>query len=145
MECGGAVRRRDRPIDNEIVELERGWTVRVFDRPFLVAAFAAHSVRYFVAAGMFQKNGWCECWCTRALHAERNWWGRLRCPAVIIHQKWSGQSRAVGGASSWTAVELGGQLTFLSAHCFSRADNWESSRQSWRKSWISCSRDQDNT
>ena len=34
---------------------------RKFDRPFFVAAFDAHIVGYFVA-GIFQKNGWCECW-----------------------------------------------------------------------------------
>ena len=41
---------------------------------------------------------------------------RLPCPAVIIHQRWNTQSRAVGRASRWTAVELGGQLTTISAH-----------------------------
>ena len=40
----------------------------------------------------------------------------LRCPAVIMHQRWSGQSKAVGGASRWTAVELDGQMTIISAH-----------------------------
>ena len=42
--------------------------------------------------------------------------GGLRCPAVIVNQKWSGQSKIAGGAARWTAVELGGQLTFISAH-----------------------------
>ena len=42
--------------------------------------------------------------------------GGLHCPAVIIHQRWNGQARAVGGASRWTAVELCGQLTIISAH-----------------------------
>ena len=41
--------------------------------------------------------------------------GGLRCP-VIVNQKWSGQSKIAGGAARWTAVELGGQLTFISAH-----------------------------
>ena len=40
--------------------------------------------------------------------------GGLRCPAVIVNQKWSGQSKIAGGAARWTAVELGGQLTFIS-------------------------------
>ena len=40
----------------------------------------------------------------------------LRCPAVIMHQRWSGQSKAVGGASRWTAVEPDGQMTISSAH-----------------------------
>ena len=42
--------------------------------------------------------------------------GGLRCPAVIVNQKWSGQSKIAGSAARWTAVELGGQLTFISAH-----------------------------
>ena len=42
--------------------------------------------------------------------------GGLRCPAVIINQKWNRQSKIAGGAARWTAVELGGQLTFISAH-----------------------------
>ena len=106
MECSGAVRRRDGPIDNEIVELERGWTVRVFDRPFLVAAFAAHSVRYFVAAGVFQKIGWCECWCSRTLYAERT--GGRDCDVWQSSYTSDGtdnrellEERAVGLQSSW--------------------------------------------
>ena len=31
-------------------------------------------------------------------------------------QKWKGQSKIVGGAARWTAVELDGQLTLISAH-----------------------------
>ena len=42
--------------------------------------------------------------------------GGLRCPAVIVNQKWSGQSKVVGVAARWTAVELGEQLTLISAH-----------------------------
>ena len=42
--------------------------------------------------------------------------GGLRCPAVIVNRKWKGQSKIVGGAARWTAVELDGQLTFISAH-----------------------------
>ena len=32
--------------------------------------------------------------------------GGLRCPAVITHQRWSGQPKAVGGANRCSAVEL---------------------------------------
>ena len=42
--------------------------------------------------------------------------GGLRCPAVTVSQKWSGQSKIAGSAARWTAVELGGQVTFISAH-----------------------------
>ena len=42
--------------------------------------------------------------------------GGLRCPAVIFHQRRSGQSKAVGGASRGTAVELDGQMTVIAAH-----------------------------
>ena len=42
--------------------------------------------------------------------------GGLRCPAVIVNRKWKGQSKIVGGAARWIAVELDGQLTTISAH-----------------------------
>ena len=42
--------------------------------------------------------------------------GGLRCPAVIVNQKWKGQSKIVGGAARWIAVELDGQLTLISVH-----------------------------
>ena len=35
--------------------------------------------------------------------------GGLRCPAVIVNQKWSGQSKIAGGAARWTAVEHKGK------------------------------------
>ena len=38
--------------------------------------------------------------------------GGLRCPTVIVN----GKSKIVGGAARWTAVELDGQLTLISAH-----------------------------
>ena len=40
--------------------------------------------------------------------------GGLRCPAVIVNRKWKGQSMIVGCAARWTAVELDGQMTFIS-------------------------------
>ena len=42
--------------------------------------------------------------------------GGLRCPAVIVNRKWKGQSKIVGCAARWTAVELDGQLTLISVH-----------------------------
>ena len=42
--------------------------------------------------------------------------GRLRCPAVIVNRKWKGQSKIVGSAARWTAVELDGLLTLISVH-----------------------------
>ena len=42
--------------------------------------------------------------------------GGLRCPAVIVNRKWKGQSKIVGSAARWTAVELDGQMTLTSAH-----------------------------
>ena len=38
--------------------------------------------------------------------------GGLRCPAVIVNQKWSGQSKIAGGAARWTAVEAGWSVDF---------------------------------
>ena len=42
--------------------------------------------------------------------------GGLRCPTVIVNRKWKGQSKIVVGAARWTAVELDGQLSLISAH-----------------------------
>ena len=70
----GAVRRHDRPCDSESVELERGWTVGGVNGHYSVADFDAHRVGCSVAARVFQTIGWSECWCTRATHAEANWW-----------------------------------------------------------------------
>ena len=54
--------------------------------------------------------------------------GGLRCPAVIVNRKWKGQSKIVEGAARWTAVELDGQLTLISAHLPHKGKNWENSR-----------------
>ena len=72
---------------------------------FLVADFDAHRLgRYGVNVGAHE------------LSTPSELLGGLRCPAVIVNQKWSGQSQIGGGAASWTAVELDGQMTFISAH-----------------------------
>ena len=42
--------------------------------------------------------------------------GGLRCLAVIVNRKRKGQSKIVGSAARWTAVELDGQLNLISAH-----------------------------
>ena len=47
--------------------------------------------------------------------------GGLRCPAVVVNRKWKGQSKIVGSAARWTAVELDGQLTLISAHLPNKA------------------------
>ena len=114
----GTVKRCDRPCDSESVELERGWTVGGSNGDFLVANFDGHRMGCFVVATVFQKNGWSECWCTRAIHAERT--GGLR---------WSGQAEAVGRASRSTAVELDGQLTVISAHLPHKGNRLEISRR----------------
>ena len=115
LERGWALKRLERPTDFQSVELERGGAVRGFGRSFFVTTFDAHSVGYLVAAGVSQKLEWSECRCTRAIDAKRTG-GILLCPTVFINQRWNGHARAVGGTSSWIAVELGGQLTTISAH-----------------------------
>ena len=45
-----------------------------------------------------------------------NSWEDCDAGPVIVNQKWSGQSKIVGGAARWTADELDGQMTFISAH-----------------------------
>ena len=42
--------------------------------------------------------------------------GGLRCPAVIVNQKWKGQSKIVGRRQDGPRSELDGQLTLISAH-----------------------------
>ena len=79
------------------------------------AAFDAHIVGYLVAAGVFQKMDGVTVG-AQDLFTASELVGGLRCPAVIIHPRWNGQAIAVGGASRWTVVELGGQLTVISAH-----------------------------
>ena len=50
--------------------------------------------------------------------------------AVIANQKWSGQSKIAGSAARWTAVELGGQLTFsFQPICHRKERNCENSKQ----------------
>ena len=111
----GPVEWCDRPCDIESVELESGWTVGGLNGLFPVADFDAPRLGLLVIARMFQDAGWTECWCTRTIHAVRTL-GRTAVPAVIMRQRWSGQTKDVGGASRWTAVEQDGQLTMISAH-----------------------------
>ena len=109
----GTVECCDRPGVFESVELERGWTVRGFNGHFPVADFDAHRLGRFVGARMFQKAGWSECWCTRIIHAVRT----LRETAMSSsHGEPEMERTIVGRASRWTAVELDGQVTLLSAH-----------------------------
>ena len=84
----GTVECCDRSGVLESVELECGWSGRRLYRHFPVADFNAR--RWNVLG--------------------------LRCPAAIVNRKWKGQSKIVGGAARWSAVELDGQLTLISAH-----------------------------
>ena len=106
----GSVECCDRSGVPASVGLERGWTVGGLYGHFPVADFDAHRLGGVGVARMF----WSERWCARIVHAARTP-GRIAMP-VIVNQKWSGQSKIARGAARWTAVELGGQLTFLSAH-----------------------------
>ena len=54
----------------------------------------------------------------------------LRCPAVIMHQRWSGQPKAADGL---IAVELDGQMTIISAHFLHKIKREFESV--WRISW----------
>ena len=42
--------------------------------------------------------------------------GNLRCPAILIHQRWKGQSTCLNGGTRWLAVSLWNTVTILSAH-----------------------------
>ena len=72
--------------------------------------------------------------------------GRLRCLAVVVNQKWCGESKIAGGAARWTSFELDGQLTLISAHLpHKRKGNWENSSQFWWTSRNSQVGDPNNT
>ena len=111
----GAVEWCDRLCDFGSVELERGWTFGGFNGHFLVTDFDAHRLGCFVVARMFQEAGGVNVGAHEQF-TKNEFVGGLRCPAVIMLQRWSGQLKAVGGAGRWTAVELDGQMTFISAH-----------------------------
>ena len=105
----------DRSGVSESVELERVWTVGGVYRHFLVADFDAHRLGRFVAARMFQKIGWSERWCSRIVHTARTL-GRI---AMLGNHREPEMERTIvdcRGAARWTAVELDGQMTFISAH-----------------------------
>ena len=42
--------------------------------------------------------------------------GNLRCPAILIHQRWAGQSTYLDGGTRWLAVSLWETATILSVH-----------------------------
>ena len=92
----GTVERCDRSGVIESVELECGWIGR-------------RMYRYFPVADGVNVGA-------HELFTPSELMGELRCLAVIVNRKWKGQSKIVGGAARWTAVELDGQLTLISAH-----------------------------
>ena len=108
-ECG-TVECCDRSGVFESVELERGWFVRGLYGHFPVADFDV-----LLLQECFRKLDGVNVG-THELFTPSELLGGLRCPAVIVNQKWKGQSKIVGDAARWTAVELDGQLTLISAH-----------------------------
>ena len=94
----------DRSCVSESVELERG-----FYGHFPVADFDAHRLGRVDAARLFQTGA-------NVLFTPPELLGGLRCPTVIVNQKWSGQWKIAGSTARWTAVELDGRMTFISAH-----------------------------
>ena len=109
----GTVECCDRSGVFESVELERGWFVRGLYGHFPVADFDAHRLGCVVVARMFQKIGWSERWYTRIVHAIRTL-GRIAMPGSCRQSEM--ERTNVGDAARWTAVELDGQLTLISAH-----------------------------
>ena len=80
----GTVECCDRPSVFESAELERGWTLTDWDVLLLQDCFRKLDG---VNVG------------THELFTPSELLGGVRCPAAIENQKWSGQSKAVGGAS----------------------------------------------
>ena len=100
----GSVKGYDRPLD-----------CRRIQRTFSCRRFRCSKIGMFCCCKNVSEN-WKECMLVHTSYSRRaNSREGLRCPAVIMHQRWSGQAKAVGGAS-WTAVELDGQKTIISAH-----------------------------
>ena len=90
----------DRSGVSESVEVERGWTVGGLHRHFPVADLDAHRLGRVDVARMLRK-----------LDGVNVGAHELFTPPELL-----GGSKIAGGAARWTAVELGGQLTFISAH-----------------------------
>ena len=80
-----------------------------------VADFDAHRLGCVAVARMFQKTGCSVRWCTRIVHAARTL-GRIAMPGSHRQSEMERPSKIARSAARWTAVELGGQLTFISAH-----------------------------
>ena len=104
----------DRTGVSESVELERGWSVGGLHRHFLVANLDAHRLGRVDVARMFQETRWSERRYSRIVHTARTL-GRI---AMSGNHRQSEMERTIEdrweGAARWTAVELGGQLTFIS-------------------------------
>ena len=106
----------DRQCVFESAELERGWSCGRLNGHFPVADFDAHRVGRFFIARMFQEAGWTECWCTRGHLRQANWWADCDAQQSSSIRDGADKQKLLGGASRWTAVERGGQLTIMSAH-----------------------------
>ena len=112
----GSVKRNDGPGCYESVELGRGGAVRGFSGRFPVAEISMPTDwDVLLLQECFRKLDGVNVG-SHELYTPSELLGGLRCPAVIVNQKWSGQAKAVGGAGRCTAVELDGQMTFISAH-----------------------------
>ena len=42
--------------------------------------------------------------------------GALKCPAIIVHSRWSDDVTAAGGGSRWVAVAFKSEIMWISAH-----------------------------
>ena len=81
---------------------------------FPVADFDAHRLGRFVVARIFQEAGWSECWCTRTVYPVRTLGGDCDVQQSSCIRDGADKQKPVGGASRWTAVELDGQISFIS-------------------------------
>ena len=113
----GSAKCCDRPCVFESAELERGWSGEDSTDIFLSQISILTDWDALLLQECFRKLGGVNVG-AHELFTPCDLLGGLRGPAVIMHQRWSGQTKAVGGASRWTAVELDGQMTIISAHCF---------------------------
>ena len=96
--------------------LEPSWNSGWRIRHICGAREPPHDVGCNDNSGGFQKARRSEFRWARLYTAPQLTKGNLRCPAILVHQRWKGQSTYLNGGTRWLAVSLWNSVTILSAH-----------------------------
>ena len=96
--------------------LEPSWNSGWQIRHICGAREPPHDVGCNDNSGGFQKARRSEFRWARAIHGTSVDEGELEMPAILIHQRWKGQSTYLNGGTRWLAVSLWNTETILSAH-----------------------------